>query len=213
MKYYNFIDLPNWKNHQTSIMDFRSNNPPPKELVDEYAKHAAEGEDTYVSWYCFFEDKIKEELPDLYADFKAMGLDVHQMIFFTNKPNDESVTDPKDPMCPFIHIDAKDDEYDGNDETQFEPTNAINIPLENCENSFTTFYKINDREDHVYYPNFYLCGGLEPTAVTEVERFTLSKPAVLRVNVPHAVINPTNELRHVATFRFYNNTEFLFKDE
>lgn len=211
MKYYNFIDLPNWKNHQTDIIKFRDNNPPPDELISEYLKHTPEGQEVYVSWYCFFADEIKKGLPELYNTFESMGLNVHQMIFFTNKPNNEEVTDPKDPMCPFIHIDAKDEETF--EETQFEPTNAINIPLENCEDSFTTFYKIKDKEQHTYYPNFYLCGGLYPETVKEVDRFTLSKPAVLRVNVPHAVLNPTNELRHVATFRFYNDTEFLFKDE
>ena len=210
MKYYNFIDLPNWKKHQSDLIQFRNNNPPPQNIVDDFAKHTMEGQDVYVHWYCFFEDEIEKGLPELYKDFKDMGLDVHQLIFFTNKSNDETVVDPTDPMCPFIHIDAKD--VDDNEETQFAPTNAINIPLENCENSFTTFYKVLDTEHHTYYPNFYLCGGLAPDTVEEVERFTLSKPAALRVNVPHAVLNPTNELRHVATFRFYNNTDFLFKD-
>jgi len=211
MKYYNFIDLPNWKKHQQDLINFRDSNPPPDDVTEEFAKYTPEGQEVYVHWYCFFADEVEKELPDLYRDFKDMGLDLRQLIFFTNKPNDDKVTDPNNIMCPFIHIDAKDDEYDGNDETLFHPTNAINIPLENCENSYTTFYKIKEEEKHVFYPNFYLCGGLAPDSVEEVERFTLSKPAALRVNVPHAVLNPTNELRHVATFRFYNDTDFLFK--
>jgi len=209
MKYYNYVNLPNWKKHQADIIAFRNQNPPPKEMLDAYAEHTPDGQDPYVSWYCFFEDTIKKELPDLYNDFAKMGLDVHQMIFFDNKPNKEDVTDPTDPMCPFIHIDAKDEEEW--EETQFDPVSAFNIPLENCENSFTTFYEIIDESlPHVYYPNFYLCGGVDPKNVKEVERFTLVQPAVIRVNVPHAVLNPTDNIRQVVTFRFYNDIEFLF---
>jgi hypothetical protein len=211
-KYYNYLDIPNWKKHQADLINFRNNNPPPDELIKEYAKMTPQGQEVHVSWYCFFEDTIEKELPELYATFKSMGLDVHQLIYFVNAPNKIEVKDPLDKDCIFIHIDAKDDE--DWEETQFEPTNAINIPLENCENSETLFYKINDETPkYCYYPNFYFCGGVDPNSVTEVARLVLDKPAVLRVNVPHGVYNPTTEMRNVATFRFYNSTEFLFEDK
>jgi hypothetical protein len=82
MKYYNFLNLPNWKTYQADIIKFRDNNPPPDELISEYAKHTPEGQEVYVSWYCFFADEIKSGLPDLYNTFESMGLKVHQMIFY-----------------------------------------------------------------------------------------------------------------------------------
>ena len=110
--------------------------------------------------------------------------------------------------------DARDDERE---ETDFDPTNAINIPLINCENSKTLFYDIQlkdgKQEDdiYVYYDDFYMCGGLDHSLITEVDSFTLDKPAILRVNVPHGVLNPTDKLREVATFRFYEDTDHLLK--
>jgi hypothetical protein len=64
---------------------------------------------------------------------------------------------------------------------------------------------------YVYYDDFYMCGGLDHSLITEVDSFTLDKPAILRVNVPHGVLNPTDKLREVATFRFYEDTDHLLK--
>jgi hypothetical protein len=92
--------------------------------------------------------------------------------------------------------------------TGFETTNAINIPLLNCAGSATLFYKLLKKDPDIYYAATN-CGGHAKSSVEEVFRFELDRPAVLRINVPHAVYNPHDEPRVVATFRFYESTDHL----
>ena len=143
-----------------------------------------------------------------------MNLTLKQLIYFTNMQNDLSVKDSKDPRALFIHTDSEDDldaryEKDIPLLTDFQPQNAINIPLENCNESLTLFYKRLNNNNDVYYP-LYNCGGHAHCDVEEVSRFELNQPAVLRINVPHAVHNPHENPRSVATFRFQEDLENLF---
>jgi len=199
MQYYKFIDVPNWKNLQGQIIEFKNKfTPPPPKTI----------------WWCHFEDEVRREIPELLDSFESMGLKMKQMIIFTNLYNDITVTDNKDPMSIFVHTDREDDAESKYDKvpvlTDFVPIIALNIPLEHCEESTTLFYKLKDEtEDDVYYPT-YNCGGHSHSNVIEIERFTLTQPAVLRVDVPHGVYNPVKLPRTVATFRFENNLEYLF---
>lgn len=203
MKYYNYIDIPNWKILQKQLIEhchknlFRT-----KEDIDK---------DPDLKWWCYFPEQIKKDLPDVFYTFKRMGLSIKQMIYFTNMQNDILITDSSDPKSLFIHTDHEDNldaRYDTNVPllTNFQPTNALNIPLENCEGSSTLFYRRLNNNGDVFYP-MYNCGGHACTDVEEVERFELYKPAVLRINVPHAVYNPHHKLRSVATFRFNESLE------
>jgi hypothetical protein len=200
MKYWNYIDIPNWEKLRNQIIEFKKVFPKSEELSE--------------CWQCYFYDTLKKELPDLVAAFATLGLTPRQMILFDNAPNDLEDKNHKTKNAVFVHIDARDDERD---ETDFDPTNAINIPLMNCESSHTLFFEIDLPEGrhpddiHVYYPEYYQCGGMDLNIVKEVDRFTLDKPAVLRVNVPHGVYNPTAQVREVATFRFYEDTDHLLK--
>lgn len=200
MKNWNYIDIPNWEILRDQIIEFKKVFPKSEELSE--------------CWQCYFYDTLKQELPDLVAAFASLGLTPRQMILFDNAPNDLEDKNHKTKNAVFVHIDARDDERD---ETDFDPTNAINIPLMNCESSHTLFFEIDLPEGrhpddiHVYYPEYYQCGGMDLNIVKEVDRFTLDKPAVLRVNVPHGVYNPTDQVREVATFRFYEDTDHLLK--
>lgn len=200
MKNWNYLDIPNWEMLRDQIVEFKKVAPRPEEISE--------------CWQCYFLETLKKELPDVVEAFASLGLTPRQMILFDNAPNDINDKNHKTKNAIFVHIDAKDDEMP---ETDFDPTNAINIPLVNCENSHTLFFEItpnNSRhpEDiYVVYDEFYKCGGLYLDIVKEIDRFTLYKPAILRVNIPHGVYNPTNQLREVATFRFYEDTDHLLK--
>lgn len=200
MIYAKNIDIPNWKKLQQDIIYFKKNQGA-KEL-----------------WWAYFEDEINMYIPDLIPTFNSMGLTVRQMILFDNLPNNITVTDPTNLESMFIHTDSKDSK-DSKDtiespqpfeiefSTNFEPTCALNIPLENCENSFTLWYKLKDTtKPDVYYPH-YDCGGHDILNCVEVFKFKLENPSVIRIDVPHAVYNPTKEIRSVATFRFYEDLQ------
>ena len=197
MNYAKYIDIPHWEILRDQLIDFKNNYTPSDAL-----------------WWCHFEDEVKEHIPELITVFESMGLQLHQLIFFTNLKNDLNMLDHANSSSMFIHTDRQDDPDSKFDDvpvlTDFPPTNAINIPMEHCDGSLTLFYElIDETAEDVYYPR-YNCGGHEHTNVKEVFRFELNRPAVLRINVPHAVHNPHNEPRVVATFRFYNNIEYLF---
>jgi len=197
MQYAKLLDIPNWRILQT-------------QLISHYK------DTTKNLWWCFFPDEIKKILPDVYVTFENMGLHIRQMIYFTNLQNDINVKDHSDPRSVFIHTDREDklsSRYDSDVPllNDFQPTYAINIPLENCIGSTTLFYEpINNAED-VYYP-VYDCGGHSHTDVKEVYRFELTQPAVLRINVAHGVYNPHPDPRTVATFRFYEDLGHLLDD-
>lgn len=198
MKYANYIDIPNWKSLRDQIIKFRERQPHKDEL-----------------WWCYFPEQLKKEIPELVNAFESMGLDMCQMILFTNLNNDINVKDSLDPKAVFIHTDREDDpearfDYGIPVLTDFQTTNAINIPLLNCEGSQTLFYKLKNDNPDVFY-TVIGCGGHAHQDVEEVFRFELDKPAVLRINVPHGVWNPNAEPRVVATFRFNNSIEHLFE--
>lgn len=198
MKYAKYIDIPNWKQLQQDIIAFKK-------------IRGVKG----MLWWPYLEDEIKESIPNLYDTFISMGLTMRQMILFDNLPNDRRVTDPNDPNSMFIHVDAADEEGSVGTEypseieysTNFDPTCALNIPLENCEGSETIWYRVKDKnKPNVYYPH-YDCGGLDPVNCEEIFSFELNRPSVIRINVPHTVYNPHKQIRSVATFRFYQSLE------
>lgn len=202
-EYAKCIDIPNWKFIQQQLIEFKKRNFPTNGWV----------------WYCYFEDQVRKEIPELMEVFDTMGLKMRQMILFDNLHNDIDIKDHDNPLSIFIHTDSKDEETDVGtaqpDEiefsTDFAPDYAINIPMENCEGSLTLWYEFNREQDrNCYYPH-YDCGGHKQDAVDEVFRFELTQPAVLKIGSPHGVYNPHKERRSVATFRFYNDISYLIK--
>lgn len=189
MKYAEFIDIPDFERHRQALIDFRNTRG-----------------NTNTLWWCHYQDEVEQYLPELAEMFKDQyGLTVKQLIYFCIPKNDLSVTDAANPESVFIHIDAQDEDW-----TLFEPTLAINLPLEHCEGTTTLFYeKIDDTPD-VFYP-VYDCGGCAHDSVKEAYRFELTQPAILRINVPHGVHNPYETLRVVATIRFNEDLEPLLK--
>lgn len=209
MNYAKYIDIPNWEQIRDDLIAFRNKR------ISEGVYDREDGKGLY-GWWCHFEDEVEKELPLLLEAFDNMGLKMRQLILFVNTTNSLDVTDHNNPEAIFIHQDSEDsDEAEGFKQpkeiewsTTFNPTTAINIPLEYCEGSSTLFYERINNLPEVYYPK-YDCGGLDHNSVKEVFRFELNKPAVLKINVPHGVHNPHKEDRVVATFRFYNSIDHL----
>jgi len=196
MNYAKYIDLPNWKQLQTQLLEFRKT----------YGNMEA-------LWWSHSTEELEQHLPDLMAAFKTLGLTPRQLIFFVNLNNDIEIDDPLDPRAVFIHTDRQDDpvarfDYAMPVFTDFDTSNAINIPLENCDGSTTLFYRLKNDNPDVYYA-VTDCGGHSKHDVEEVYRFELNRPAIIRINVPHAVWNPNPNPRIVATIRFYESTDHL----
>lgn len=83
---------------------------------------------------------------------------------------------------------------------------ALNIPIHNCDKTYTPFYRLLDPD---YKPkptttfsknDLYL--DYPEDQVEEVDRMYLTQPAYFRHQMIHSVINPTNQLRVALSVRF-----------
>lgn len=88
---------------------------------------------------------------------------------------------------------------------------ALNIPLENCENSTTSFWKSD------YEPPFQILDNGSPYNIFDQDRckkiteFNLTQPTLLRIDIPHCVANPTDKIRKALSVRFIKDPWHLTK--
>ena len=88
------------------------------------------------------------------------------------------------------------------------PELALNIPVFNCENIYTVFYEVGDREETLNYTSvtklpFYSYEGFSPTDPNRIlGQYSLIKPTILNVKQAHSVVNTTNQSRICLSFRF-----------
>ena len=93
---------------------------------------------------------------------------------------------------------------------------ALNIPIQNTANSFTTFYE-NPPDAKLKYDNERILHEfLSP--VDEVFRFTLNKPTIINTSIPHSVIHPEPGDRVILSWSFLNLYNFeqaceIFNDD
>jgi hypothetical protein len=102
-----------------------------------------------------------------------------------------------------IHRDADDEEV---------RTLAINIPLDNCDESTTKFWKTNAEEIIQYTPNGMPYRFFERENCEEVTEFKLTKPVIFSIQVPHSVINPQPVWRRAISLRFEKDPWHLVKN-
>lgn len=91
---------------------------------------------------------------------------------------------------------------------------AVNWPIFNCDETFTTFY---EAKPGVVPVLSQLSNGLpynkyQYEDVIETHRMTLNVPTAIRYDVLHAIVNDTPNIRMTASFRFESNHWELFKD-
>ena len=84
---------------------------------------------------------------------------------------------------------------------------AINWPVFNCEETFTTFYeeKPNANPELVKLANGLPYKRYGYDDVVETHRIKINKPVALRFDVLHAVVNETQNMRFTVSFRFHTN--------
>jgi hypothetical protein len=106
-------------------------------------------------------------------------------------------------VCPphvpgLLHIDFGPVEY------------SMNIPLKNCDNTFTHFYK-TDKEpilvpgrifNGVTYHSHYSFAGIKSEVL---ESFESNIPFIMHIKTPHNVTNNTDNLRINALIRYADN--------
>jgi hypothetical protein len=194
-KFYQYFDYPNWLDHQEKLLAYRKLKIPNDQ-----------------AWGGVNYDEFVTDLKDIIDDYKDLGLYIKQIIFISFPPTDLNSTDMNDPKTIYIHIDSKDDEehlLKDSVDTVFAPKYVLNIPLVNCEKSTTFFYDVIDPTKNT--PSNHIWGGgcVDYSNVVEADNFTLNKPAFLKVDVPHAVHNPTDELRIVCSMRVDDNSPIL----
>jgi hypothetical protein len=92
---------------------------------------------------------------------------------------------------------------------------ALNIPLLNCENSYTLFYKVKEGESpiskaveqtHNLPYSFY-----KDNQVEVIDKMYLHKPAYFNTNVPHKPVTETDGVRLILSVRFHKEV-FVDKD-
>jgi hypothetical protein len=83
-------------------------------------------------------------------------------------------------------------------------TLALNFPVVNCDNSYTSLYKINSGvAKMIKMTNGLTHISFNKCDFTEIDRFYLKENAVLfNTKIPHNVINLSDKLRIAVSFRF-----------
>ena len=89
-----------------------------------------------------------------------------------------------------IHVDTND------------TTLAINIPLENCDDSITSFWKTLMPPEMRKTPNGFSYGFYDPRHCRKIAEFKLTRPVIFNSLVAHNVSNPTDKWRRAISLRF-----------
>lgn len=93
---------------------------------------------------------------------------------------------------------------------------ALNIPLENCDNSCTTqFYRNLGDYKSSSNEETGTGGYLYPTDMNKVHyssEFSLTSPTLIRTGVPHKVVNKCTSERKILSIRFKNSDQLLPTD-
>jgi hypothetical protein len=90
---------------------------------------------------------------------------------------------------------------------------AINIPLENCDNSVTKFWKTSKPEIKQFTPNGIPYNYFEMDGCEQIDEFVLSRPIIFNTSVPHLVVNPQDVWRKAISIRFKTDPWDLIKKD
>lgn len=89
----------------------------------------------------------------------------------------------------------------------------INIPILNCEESVTNFYKTESDPIKMFLPNGISYLHYDYDKCTLVDSFSLYKPAALRVTELHQVVTRKTHLPRISiTIEFEENIDYLLDD-
>lgn len=88
-------------------------------------------------------------------------------------------------------------------------TYSFNIPILNCENTFTAFYKCNTGPTMTYTSNNLPYFIYNEEDCVEVHRIEMNQPHLINIKVPHTAINDTDKGRMTLSIRFDPESEIL----
>ena len=144
---------------------------------------------SYVGYILLNKTDIILYCPELFQSFLKLGLSISTVAIYRTTNNTQSE----------VHI----------DNTPYQC--RINIPIMNCENTSTVFYTAtNDEMEEQDYNNLTFVKCKDPV---EIDRVTIDRPTILRVNAPHRVImDETRSPRICLTVRCEPDPEILLTD-
>lgn len=140
------------------------------------------------SWRNLNVSEMLAVVPELRELFAPLGLTIHHMAFFVS-----------DYAVGTIHIDH-----------DMHSNCRINIPILNCENTETRFYKTLVEPIKVLQANGVPLLKLDPSKCVHVDQFYLTQAVVFRNDQPHQVVsNNPNRPRISCTIGFNEDIEHL----
>jgi hypothetical protein len=99
------------------------------------------------------------------------------------------------------------------------PCYSLNMPVVNCENSYTLFYKSNTPGPTAPIPEWitdaasYKAGGIfQEEDCREIGGHNVEHPAWVNVAIPHRAVNDNADMRLIICARFYPEVHDLFND-
>jgi hypothetical protein len=137
----------------------------------------------------FIQDTYKENLPSNEEFYQEIIIPIKT---FMNMAIDKAVLIQVAPFanCP-IHADYLKSKL------------AINIPLENCENSVTRLWDVTDQiTEFKYTPNKARYRYYDPVLCKKITEFRLTEPVLFDTTVPHSVHNMSDKWRRAISLRF-----------
>ena len=86
---------------------------------------------------------------------------------------------------------------------------ALNIPLENCEGSTTSFWKANKPPEIRHTPEGTTYRYVDSKDCEKISELKFIKPFMFDTNIPHSVMNPQNVWRRAISLRFVDDPSHL----
>ena len=191
---WKYLDIDNWETIHQELTRYLPN------MKNYELREPTETDNTRLTY--LNKQETFSECPSLRDYFKSIGKHNHKMsiIKFIIKPY-------------FDHIPHVDNaEYYNLSEP---PAGGFtkwclgfNFPLENCDNTYTCFYKtktnditVNQTIDRPDKPHFGVYRRIDSDDLVEIDRYYLNKPILINTSVPHRVVNENLTERVAITIR------------
>lgn len=139
----------------------------------------------------FIKNLYKENLPNNFEFFQIISIPIKT--FLDLKISRAVLIQVAPNARGRIHTDYRPEGY----------SLALNIPLENCENSITTLWEADEKNTEIRYttnnsPYHYY----DPALCKKITEFHLKEPVIFDTSIPHAVDNYSDKWRRAISLRF-----------
>lgn len=143
----------------------------------------------------YIQEKYKKFVPTNTEFFQTLDLGINN---FLDRPVQRFVLIQVSPHAiGRIHTDFRPNEF-GNQL-------ALQIPLENCEQSITNMWESEFDPPVQYTSNGQPYRYFEPDKCKLITSFKLTQPVLFRTDIPHSVDNAGSKMRKAISIRFKND--------